>query len=1125
MPASPIHRTSALFAALSGLALAAPAPGQNLIPEKNFYVTDNVVETVEVVGDSVYVGGHFQHVGLYTGPLAPVSLSTGATLPNFPEANDYIFGLASDGNGGWFVGGDFTEIGGVARNHVAHILADGTVDPDWDANANHRVYGFEVHDSSLYMHGFFNTIGGVSRDRLASVSLATGALTDWNPDPENGGVDDFHLDGDILYVVGTFDEMAGEPRRMAAFDLTTGELTDFDPVIGNDAEAVVAKDGVVYVGGRFTSVGGTPRNRLAAFDTATSALLPWDPNALGTVHDLALADSTLFAVGAFSFVGGALHRSLAEISLTTGEVVDDLGGSPGSIFRVLVHGDTLVVGGNFVEFASQDRRFLGAFDRSTGEIIDLPQPLHAVNALAAFGDTLFVGGEFSAVRGIDRRRFAAFHANTLELLPWAPEFQNIVWEIKPNAGADTLYVSGRFVQVNGTTREKLASFDLASGELTSFAPSVNGDVYDISVTDSLLYLGGTYSAVDGAPRADLACVDRRTGVLTPWNPGASGFVTTILAWNDTVYVGGAFQALGDSARTRVGAVDGTTGEVLGWGSSLDLVSSGDIESFFALDHPAYPNGVLFMGGDFLNLGIGLRRGVAALHRNTGNTLYNWNPGLGPSFETEVREFALADGLLYLAGDFEGVLFNGSEGVAAVDLVTGDANPWIVNVGQSNAIAVSDSMVFVGGNMSLVQGYRLTHLAAFRRDTEPPLPASSLTATPGTTDKRIDLAWSASPSGDLKDYLVYRTFTAGGDTTGRQIAATAQTTRVDIVPAYGEWFYRVYARDHAHNLAPASNEDSAVAPMVVDPEPTVVTSIHQNPALSQYADVVVVSDSVLVAPPDVAIVLPNESTGTDVPMAIISGAASAYRGAWEFTVSGVHTVQTSVTTAGGGPYDFERQFTASLLRPAAGGEARSPNAVLTLRVPAGVLREDIYFLLEDTRHDGAAAVRVGPPISFEGEVVIELAFDAAEWAGPAELCIARLEGGAAAPLPSDVLLDRGVVQARVDRLGEFLLVEVGSFTSGGPLPLQLALHPNHPNPFRGTTSLGFDLPQSGRAQVAIYDVEGRRVAVLRDGFVDAGRHTVSWDGRNGGGSRVAAGVYFARVMAAGADRSRKIVVLR
>jgi hypothetical protein len=1128
----PRRPVRAAWALLLLLLPATPGRAQNLIPEKGFYVTNNVVEALEVAGDNLYVGGRFTHIGPYTGPLAAISISTADTLPSFPEANDLIFGLEPDGAGGWFVGGDFTEIGGLPRSHVAHVLPDLTVDPDWVADADNRVYGFAVHGSSVYLHGFFETVGGVTRRRIASVDLETGALTDWDPNPASGGVEDFHLDGDLLYVVGSFSTIAGQPRRMAAFDLTTGDLTDFDPVIGNNVVCVAARDNVVYAGGRFTAAGDSTRNRLAAFDATTSEVLPWNPDVNGlAVYAMALGDSTLFVGGSFSVLGGEIHRALAEISLTTGNPLSTIGGTIGQVFTLLVHGNSLYIGGDFTTVNDEDHRYLAGFDISTGDLLVTPSPLGIVRALAASGDTLMVGGELGAAVGVPRSRLAAFDASTLELLPFAPEMQDIVWDLEANATEDTLYVAGRFHQVDGAVREKLAAFDLATGALTGFQPEVSGDVYEITVTDSLLYLGGTYSMVNGAFRADLASVNRFTGAVTGWNPGSSGLVNAIAAKNDTIFVGGVFSTLGDSTRSNIGAVDGTTGEVLGWGSSLSLGGTDEIENFFPLDHPAYPEGALFVGGDFLNLGIGLRRGVAALRRDTGNQLYTWNAALGPSFETEIRSFALAGDLLYVAGDFDGVLFNESRGAAAIDVVTGKSSAWIVDAGKPTSIAVSDSMVFVGGSMNQVQGYWHTNLAAFRRDTEAPLPASSLVATPGDADKRIDLTWSPSPSPDVKDYLVYRTASAGSDTTGHGIAVRTGTSHSDLAPAYGEWFYRVYSRDEAHNVGATSNEDSAVAPEIVTPDPVVATSIHQNPALSRYADVVVVSDSLLTATPAVTMVPPSGGAGSGVPMSLLPGASSAYRGPWTFDESGVHTVRTSVTTASGGPFEFERSFTATLLGAARGGRARSATDRVTLLLPEAALRGDVYVVLEETEAEVAGfadlvvpEIRIGPGLELERAAILEIAFDP-QAPDPGRWIIARIEGGMATPLDSEVLPDRAVVRTRIDRFGVYRLLPGPPAGTGDAAPLRFALRTGSPNPFRHATTLRYDLPTDGPVAIAVFDVKGRRVAQLLDGFVAAGRHAVRWDGRNARGAPVSAGVYFARVTAGSNERSVKMVVLR
>jgi uncharacterized delta-60 repeat protein len=74
----------------------------------------------------------------------------------------------------------------------------------------------------------------------------------------------------------------------------------------------------------------------------------------------------------------------------------------------------------------------------------------------------------------------------------------------------------------------------------------------------------------------------------------------------------------------------------------------------------------------------------------------------------------------------------------------------------------------------------------------------------------------------------------------------------------------------------------------------------------------------------------------------------------------------------------------------------------------------------------------------------------------------------------------------------------------------------------TLSLGFD---ASRMKAAIYDVDGRLVAPLFDGPVEAGEHLLAWSGRDRDGRRVASGVYFAAVTADGAEARIKLVVLR
>ncbi len=95
---------------------------------------------------------------------------------------------------------------------------------------------------------------------------------------------------------------------------------------------------------------------------------------------------------------------------------------------------------------------------------------------------------------------------------------------------------------------------------------------------------------------------------------------------------------------------------------------------------------------------------------------------------------------------------------------------------------------------------------------------------------------------------------------------------------------------------------------------------------------------------------------------------------------------------------------------------------------------------------------------------------------------------------------------------------------GALAAHVALAPARPNPSRGAASRRFSLPAAGVARLVVMDVAGRRVRTLVDGAVEAGPHEVAWDGFDGAGARVPAGLYWARLEAAGERVTRRLVRL-
>jgi subtilisin family serine protease len=82
----------------------------------------------------------------------------------------------------------------------------------------------------------------------------------------------------------------------------------------------------------------------------------------------------------------------------------------------------------------------------------------------------------------------------------------------------------------------------------------------------------------------------------------------------------------------------------------------------------------------------------------------------------------------------------------------------------------------------------------------------------------------------------------------------------------------------------------------------------------------------------------------------------------------------------------------------------------------------------------------------------------------------------------------------------------------------------PNPAAGITRLSFTLAQPGDADLTVFDASGRRVRSLAGGFLPAGTHGASWDGRDEAGESAPAGLYFARLVQNGEARSMRLVRL-
>ena len=96
---------------------------------------------------------------------------------------------------------------------------------------------------------------------------------------------------------------------------------------------------------------------------------------------------------------------------------------------------------------------------------------------------------------------------------------------------------------------------------------------------------------------------------------------------------------------------------------------------------------------------------------------------------------------------------------------------------------------------------------------------------------------------------------------------------------------------------------------------------------------------------------------------------------------------------------------------------------------------------------------------------------------------------------------------------------------GELPSSFSLAQNYPNPFNPTTALRFDLPQVTEVVLIVYDLLGREVVRLVDGYLGPGYHQTVWNGQTAANRPLPSGIYIARLVTPEFTRSIKMVLLQ
>jgi hypothetical protein len=88
-----------------------------------------------------------------------------------------------------------------------------------------------------------------------------------------------------------------------------------------------------------------------------------------------------------------------------------------------------------------------------------------------------------------------------------------------------------------------------------------------------------------------------------------------------------------------------------------------------------------------------------------------------------------------------------------------------------------------------------------------------------------------------------------------------------------------------------------------------------------------------------------------------------------------------------------------------------------------------------------------------------------------------------------------------------------------------LEQNFPNPFNPSTTIAYKLERAEYVRLVVFDITGREINTLIDHYQNAGRYTPRWNGEDNRGSKVASGMYFARLQAGSQVATMKMILAK
>lgn len=427
----------------------------------------------------VYIGGFFTQIDSFARLHFARLLSTGFVDHSFfydSKLNNQILAIAFQKNGKAIIGGQFTKYNSISANRIARLTNDGSLDPTFTTGtgANNIIRTIAVlPNDKILIGGDFTTYNGVARNRIAQLN-ADGTL-DNSFTVGTGAQSTVYsivtLSSGKIIVGGKFISYNGTASNRIV-QLNSNGTYDNSLVIGTGFNNIVYKlliqpDGKILAGGAFTTYNGTAQNRITRLTSAGAldAGFTIGTGASGTVLAITIQpDGKIIIGGAFTKYNAITHNRIARLN-TDGTIDGTYNASIGSQVNDLVFMSNtafftggVLVGGVFTlvnNVACSKIIFLdntGTIDNVnyyTGSGLDNTLTVMAINPVLR---KIFIGGDFKGAQSRIANRLAGLRNTYIDLENVSPILcPGAVAKVYFNK-AETFYGNNNFiVQLSDST--------------------------------------------------------------------------------------------------------------------------------------------------------------------------------------------------------------------------------------------------------------------------------------------------------------------------------------------------------------------------------------------------------------------------------------------------------------------------------------------------------------------------------------------------------------------------------------------------------------------------------------------------------------------------------------------------